>query len=104
MTDYELAVLGYPRFKEANLRVIEAVERRLETPLPQMRQIIEKADVQDQTALLLVLDLLGHFIDTEEKLATKVLDHTYFEAWMKTVRRRLKKQKAATTPTKRKKT
>lgn len=73
-TDYELAVLGYPRFKEANLRAIEAVERRLETPLPQVRRIVETADVADQVALLLVFDLLAHFIDTEEKLATKVLD------------------------------
>lgn len=90
-----LAAIGRPRFLEAIKRSLDHIELRLETKVPNLRRLFEGATLDDEQVAeaLLVIDLLEHFIDTEEKLAKKILKDDYIALWMRSVRKRLKNQK-----------
>lgn len=96
LTNPELAILGRPRFLEAIKRSLDCVERRLETKVPHLRAKLNTFTDDQIAEFLMVTDLLEHYIDTEEKLAKKILKQDYIDLWMRAVRKRLKRQ----TPTK----
>jgi hypothetical protein len=83
------------RLREAVLRNTDLIEQAMEVKLERFRGLISNLSLEGKlfNELLLMTDLLAHHIDTEEKLARKILKDDYMKVWMRAVRKRLKRQK-----------
>lgn len=82
------------RFRNNCISNLEAYSKRQGVPVPHLMGLATELEGKELAELTMVLDLLGHFIDTETKYATNVLKLEDFLTANRQVRRRLREQKA----------
>jgi hypothetical protein len=71
---------------------IEAIEKRIELPLPRLKTLISKMSIEELLEIFHVVDVTASLIDTEEKFGTGVLTLKDFTIWRGTTKERLKRR------------